>query len=154
MTQEASDKALTVKDIDPEELDKLNALPVIPFKIKLTIPVVGMMLEQGFSQAAIGRRFSVTRSAVSQFISKHRDELSVFLDYDKIVAAKLKHKANELIESLTEARIKKIPPQSISLNICQLVDKFRLLEDKSTANLSFSGLVRSSVTVKSVNTDE
>lgn len=120
-----------------------NEIPArIDLTPTLTVPLVAALLQKNYSQAAISRYCGVTRQAVNQFISWHRDELAVMLDYENIMPRMLKKKVYEIISSIDLRDIKKASLQQKVTSAAIAIEKHRLLEGESTENIDIHATTR------------
>ena len=129
----------------PEVIELIEALPIKAGKIPLTIDAVSNMLLKGYLQADIARLHNVSDQAVSQFIQVNRDKMIAVLDYDDRVSTRLKLLNNDILEGITKKDIDKASLQQKVTSHAINTEKIRLLEDKSTVNVSFSALISQSV---------
>jgi predicted DNA-binding protein YlxM (UPF0122 family) len=114
-------------------------------KIKLSVPLISAYLAKGHIPADIARACNVSDQAVSKYIKKHYDELAPLVDTtDKLLAMQSKHLANKAQEKIED--ILKVDSFNkkdlVPLNIVSgtHIDKYRLLSDKSTSNVSVEAL--------------
>ncbi len=122
----------------------IQALDMIDdFKIKLSVPLLASYLARGIRQADIARICNVSRQAVNDYIKTHYEELAPLVDDGNILVMKSKHIASKAQENimvvLDQAPEKK---DLFALNAVSgtHIDKFRILSDKSTANVSYEQL--------------
>ncbi len=117
-----------------QTLDKIDGC-----KVKLNVPLVASYLSRGVRQADIARVCNVSPQAINSYIKTHYDELAPLVDNGNILIMKAKHiasKAQEnIITILDEAPEKK---DLFALNAVSgtHIDKYRLLSQKSTSNIS------------------
>ena len=116
------------------ELQKLSRL-----KVKLNPPLIASFLLQGQKHSDIAKACNVSQSAVKQYTDKHMEEiLPLINDQDTYIALQSKHIANQaqgrLLIHLKETEKKDL----FALNAISgtHIDKYRLLSDKSTQNVS------------------
>ncbi len=114
-------------------------------KVKLSIPLIANYLQQGHKQADIARSCNITPGAVTHYIKKHYDKLVPLLDNsDKLLALKSKHIANQATDhintilEINEFNKKDLVVLSTTAGI--QIEKYRLLSDKSTQNVSVATL--------------
>lgn len=112
-------------------------------KTKLTIPLLASFLSKSYKPADIARACNVSPSAVSQAISKGLDQLYPLIDStDALTALKAKHIADlaqdRLIKHLPTANKKQLSTLNLISGVH--IDKYRLLSDKSTQNVSIASL--------------
>lgn len=110
-------------------------------KVKLTVPLIASYIAKGYTQANIARVCNLSDQAVSDYIKRHYDELAPLVDTtDNILAMRSKHLANkaqgkiEVILEVDSFNKKDLVPLNIVSGTH--VDKYRLLSDKSTQNVS------------------
>jgi len=124
-----------------KQIDKVDRDKPYPVTPKLTVPAVAALLQQGYTQAAIARKFFVSRQAVNQFIQSHYDDIAFFANYDQNMADLYKDTARRLVKSLDEDAVKKIPPAGRITSAAICTDKARILEGKSTTNIAHVAMV-------------
>ncbi len=114
-------------------------------KIKLSVPLISVYLAKGYRQVDIAKDCNISEQAVSNFIKKHRDEIIPLIDTtDGIAAFRAKHIANKVedkiedILAVEEFNKKDISPLTIAYGVH--TDKYRLLSDKSTQNVSIDAI--------------
>ncbi len=114
-------------------------------KAPLSVPLIASYLSKHYKPADIARACNVSNEAVSRYIKRHYDELAPLVDStDGILAMRSKHLANKAqgkIEDILEVDTfnKK---DLVPLNIISgtHIDKYRLLSDKSTQNVSIDAV--------------
>ena len=121
-----------------QTVEKLRDVKV---KVKLSVPLIASFLTKQYRQVDIAKACNVSEQAVSKYIKKHFDELAPLIDTtDGILAMQSKHlanKAQEKIEGILEVdsfNKKDLVPLNIVSGTH--IDKYRLLSDKSTQNVS------------------
>ena len=121
-----------------QTVEKLRDVKVI---VKLSVPLIASFLTKQYRQVDIAKACNVSEQAVSKYIKKHFDELAPLIDTtDGILAMQSKHlanKAQEKIEGILEVdsfNKKDLVPLNIISGTH--IDKYRLLSDKSTQNVS------------------
>ena len=117
-----------------QTLDKIDGC-----KVKLSVPLVASYLSRGIRQADIARICNVSPQAVNDYIKRHSDQLAPLIDGEDILIMKAKHiasKAQENIITILDDTPEK--KDMIALNAISgtHIDKYRLLSDKSTSNIS------------------
>jgi len=132
------------------ETANIKALPATDVftsnKIELTVPIIANLMAQGHRQVDIARICNVSRSSVSGYIKRHYDKLvPLFDNSDRILALKSKHIANqalEKIENIISSTNDFNKKDLVGLNITAgtQIDKYRLLSDKSTSNVSIDAV--------------
>ena len=122
-------------------------------KIKLSVPLISVYIAKGYRQVDIAKDCNISEQAVSNFIKKHREEIIPLIDTtDGIAAFRAKHIANkaedkiENILDVEEFNKKDIGPLTIAYGVH--TDKYRLLSDKSTQNVSIDAVHRDKKAVK------
>ncbi len=125
-----------------QTVEKLRDVKV---KVKLSVPLIASFLTKQYRQVDIAKACNVSEQAVSKYIKKHFDELAPLLDTtDGILAMQSKHlanKAQEKIEGILEVdsfNKKDLVPLNIVSGTH--IDKYRLLSDKSTQNVSIDAV--------------
>jgi predicted transcriptional regulator len=123
-----------------QTVEKLRDVKV---KVKLSVPLIASFLTKQYRQVDIAKACNVSEQAVSKYIKKHFDELAPLIDTtDGILAMQSKHlanKAQEKIEGILEVdsfNKKDLVPLNIVSGTH--IDKYRLLSDKSTQNVSMA----------------
>ncbi len=111
----------------------------INHQVKLSVPLLATYLKRGVSQSEIARICNVSPQAVHDYIKRHYDKLSPLVDSTGLhQAAKAQHIADfaqdRLLLHLKETDKKDL----FALNAISgtHIDKYRLLSDKSTQNVS------------------
>ncbi len=110
-------------------------------KVKLSVPLIASYLNKEATQADIARASKISPQAVNDYIKRHYNELAPLVDTaDNILAMRSKHlanKAQEKMEGILELD-KFNKKDLVPLNIVSgtHIDKYRLLSDKSTQNVS------------------
>ncbi len=115
-------------------------------KIKLSVPLISVYIAKGYRQVDIAKDCNISEQAVSNFIKKHRDEIIPLIDTtDGIAAFRAKHIANKVEDKIEDIlAVEEFNKKDIgSLTIAYGVhtDKYRLLSDKSTQNVSIDAVV-------------
>ncbi len=108
-------------------------------KVKLTVPLVASYLARGVKRTKIAEICNISNAAVYDYCERHYEELAPLIDTsDGIMAIKSKHIAEKaqgrLLKHLKHSEKKDL----FALNAISgtHIDKYRLLSDKSTANVS------------------
>lgn len=118
------------------ELVKLDRLPLQPIKPKLTVEHVAALLQKNYTQVQIAKHLHVSRQAVDQFVDRHYDILQPLIDNtDTVFAIRLKSEAIKVANSIDDADHKKANLLQKATTVGILIDKYRLLTNKSTDNL-------------------
>ena len=121
-------------------IQPLENLPKI--KTKLTVPLIASYLSCGYNITAIGKATGQAHQWVSEYIKKNYDQLMPLIDKQDVYAAmqakhvaiKAKEKLNDIIDTCkTFDKRDLIPLTAVSDRHTQ---QYRLLSDKSTANVS------------------
>lgn len=103
-------------------------------KVPLSVPLIATYIAKGYTRADISRVCNVSRSAVSQYIDTHFDELGPLVGDDTMMAMKARYVADKaqdkLIELLPEATKKDL----FALNAISgtHIDKMKLLQGQAT----------------------
>ena len=108
-------------------------------KVKLSIPLLATYLKRGVRQGDIAKICNVSHQAVSDYIKRHYDKLAPLTDSTGAYqAAKAQH-----IADFAQDRLLKHLPETEKKDLFALnaisgthIDKYRLLSDKSTQNVS------------------
>ena len=120
----------------PTTSPDVSHLPVVrPNKILTLAPVANMMVK-GYSQRQIAEVFSVSTQAVKQFVRRNRDKLHALTDHDNMMSAKLKILTHEIADAVTGTDIKKASLANKVICLGTIIDKVRLIDGQSTANIS------------------
>jgi len=119
-----------------ESLEKLSET-----KVKLSVPLIASFITKRYRQSDIARACNVSDQAVSSYIKKHYEELLPLVDTsDGLSAMMSKHiatKAKERIDNiLTVDTFNKKDLVPLNIVAGTQIDKYRLLSDKSTSNVS------------------
>jgi predicted DNA-binding protein YlxM (UPF0122 family) len=108
-------------------------------KVKLTVPLVASYLARGVKRTKIAALCNISNQAVYDYCDRHYEELAPLIDIsDSIMAMKSKHIAEKaqkrILIHLDESEKKDL----FALNAISgtHIDKFRLLSDRSTSNVS------------------
>ncbi len=119
-----------------QTLDNLNKI-----KVKLTVPIIASFILKGLRQADIAKACNVSDQAVSSYIKTHYDEIIPIVDpTDRLLALQSKdiaRKALKKIDSIID--VEEFTKRDLfPLNVVAgtQIDKYRLLSDKSTQNVS------------------
>ncbi len=124
----------------------LENLPKI--RVKLTIPLVASYLSKGYRVTDIAKICNQSHQWVSEYISKHYDELMPLLDNEDVIAAMqakyISQRARNELENVFDTcndftKKDLIPLTAVSDRHTQ---QYRLLSDKSTSNVSIDTVVR------------
>ena len=108
-------------------------------KVKLTIPLIASYLKRGATRADIARVCNVSHQAVSDYVQRHHDALAPLVDSSGTYqATKAQHVADMAQDRLIEHLPATDKKDLIALNAISgtHIDKYRLLSDKSTQNVS------------------
>ncbi|HJL63803.1 MAG TPA: hypothetical protein QGH36_06365 [Candidatus Marinimicrobia bacterium] len=123
-----------------ESLEKLSET-----KVKLSVPLIASFITKRYRQSDIARACNVSDQAVSSYIKKHYEELLPLVDTsDGLSAMMSKHiatKAKERIDNiLTVDTFNKKDLVPLNIVAGTQIDKYRLLSDKSTENVSIDAI--------------
>ena len=124
-----------------QTLDKIDDC-----KVKLSVPLVASYLSRGIRQADIARICNVSPQAVNDYIKRHSDQLAPLIDGENILIMKAKHiasKAQENIITILDDRPEKKDMFALNAISGTHIDKYRLLSDKSTSNISLDTVTTS-----------
>ncbi len=112
-------------------------------KVKLSVPLIASYLKRGISRTKIAEICNVSHQAVYNYCDRHYDELAPLIDTtDSLFALQSKHIARKAQERLL-LHLKDTEKKDLfALNAISgtHVDKYRLLSDKSTANVSIDAV--------------
>ena len=118
----------------------MQALDMIDdHKVKLSVPLVASYLARGIRQADIARICNVSRQAVNDYIKTHYEQLAPLVDDGNIMIMKAKHiasKAQENIITVLDQAPEKKDLFALNAVSGTHIDKYRLLSDKATSNVS------------------
>ena len=123
-----------------ESLEKLSET-----KVKLSVPLIASFITKRYRQSDIARACNVSDQAVSSYIKKHYEELLPLVDTsDGLSAMMSKHiatKAKGRIDNiLTVDTFNKKDLVPLNIVAGTQIDKYRLLSDKSTENVSIGAI--------------
>ena len=110
-------------------------------KVKLTVPLVASYLARGVKRTKIAELCNVSFQAVYDYCDRHYEELAPLIDTtDSIMAMKSKHIAEKAQKRLLVHLDKSEKKDLFALNAISgtHIDKYRLLSDKSTQNVSMA----------------
>lgn len=124
-----------------QAIEPLNELPKT--KVALSTPLLASYLSKQYRVTDIAKACNVSKSAVSQAISKRLDQLLPLIDNKDVLSAlKAKHIADlaqdKLIKHLPSATKKQLATLNLISGVH--IDKYRLLSDKSTSNVSIDAI--------------
>ena len=108
-------------------------------KVKLTVPLVASYLARGVKRTKIAELCNVSFQAVYDYCDRHYEELAPLIDTsDGILAIKSKHIAVKAQERLLKHLSKSEKKDLFALNAISgtHIDKYRLLSNKSSINIS------------------
>lgn len=134
-------KTATAETGQEPPLDLLDNNIVTHPKQPLTVPLVATLLSKGRSQADIGRTFHISRQAVNQFIKANASALDCLKDFEDIAINTIKHNVLQIVQSVDAGDIKKAGLVGKFTATGIGIEKVRLLEDKSTQNVSVRSVV-------------
>lgn len=123
-----------------EALEKLSET-----KVKLSVPLIASFIAKQYRQSDIAKACNVSDQAVSSYIKAHYEELLPLVDTsDGLSAMMSKHiatKAKEKIDNiLTVDKFDKKDLVALNITAGTQIDKYRLLSDKSTQNVSIHSI--------------
>ena len=104
-------------------------------KYALTIPGVAVLLADNKDVQTIADTFDVSYQAVRQFIQRNADRLKALTDNDKLLSYKIKDRVCEIVDSIQASDIKKAGLSQKMIAVGIGIEKSRLLDGKSTANI-------------------
>ncbi len=117
-----------------QALDKIDGC-----KVKLNVPLIASYLSRGVRQADIARVCNVSPQAINSYIKTHYDELAPLVDDGNILIMKSMHiasKAQENIITILDNAPEKKDLFALNAVSGTHIDKYRLLSNKSTENVS------------------
>ena len=123
-----------------ESLEKLSET-----KVKLSVPLIASFITKQYRQVDIAKACNVSDQAISSYIKRHYDQLLPLIDssdglsamMSKHIASKAKVEINNILDIDTFNK-----KDLVALNIVAgtQIDKYRLLSDRSTSNVSVSAV--------------
>ena len=123
-----------------ESLEKLSET-----KVKLSVPLIASFITKQYRQVDIAKACNVSDQAISSYIKRHYDQLLPLIDssdglsamMSKHIASKAKTEINNILDIDTFNK-----KDLVALNIVAgtQIDKYRLLSDKSTENVSIGAI--------------
>ncbi len=108
-------------------------------KVKLSVPLIASYLKRGIGRTKIAEICNVSYQAVYDYCDRHYDELAPLIDTnDSLFALQSKHIARKAQERLLLHLNDTEKKDLFALNAISgtHTDKYRLLSDKSTQNVS------------------
>jgi len=115
-------------------------------KVSLSVPLIATYLKRGVNYSDIARICNISKQAVSSYIKTHYNDLAPLVDKtDNLAAAQAQHIANKAQERLLLHLSDSEKKDLFALNAISgtHIDKYRLLSDKSTANVSIDQITAS-----------
>mgnify|MGYP003138734811 FL=1 len=123
-----------------QQLEKLSET-----KVKLSVPLIASFITKQYRQVDIAKACNVSDQAISSYIKRHYDQLLPLIDssdglsamMSKHIASKAKVEINNILDIDTFNK-----KDLVALNIVAgtQIDKYRLLSDRSTSNVSVSAV--------------
>ena len=123
-----------------QQLEKLSET-----KVKLSVPLIASFITKRYRQVDIAKACNVSDQAISSYIKRHYDQLLPLIDssdglsamMSKHIASKAKTEINNILDIDTFNK-----KDLVALNIVAgtQIDKYRLLSDKSTENVSIGAI--------------
>jgi len=123
-----------------QQLEKLSET-----KVKLSVPLIASFITKRYRQVDIAKACNVSDQAISSYIKRHYDQLLPLIDssdglsamISKHIASKAKTEINNILDIDTFNK-----KDLVALNIVAgtQIDKYRLLSDKSTENVSIGAI--------------
>ena len=123
-----------------QQLEKLSET-----KVKLSVPLIASFITKQYRQVDIAKACNVSDQAISSYIKRHYDQLLPLIDssdglsamMSKHIASKAKTEINNILDIDTFNK-----KDLVALNIVAgtQIDKYRLLSDRSTSNVSVSAV--------------
>jgi predicted DNA-binding protein YlxM (UPF0122 family) len=120
---------------------EIDSIPVTEAYQCLTVPIVATLLAKNYSQSRIARTFNKSKQAVNQFIKRNEAELEALKNYDDIMINTIKSNVLKIQQSVDNEDIKKAGLVGKFTSTGIGIEKTRLLEDKSTQNVSVHTVV-------------
>jgi predicted DNA-binding protein YlxM (UPF0122 family) len=130
----------TIYNIMIEAIEKLSET-----KVKLSVPLIASFITKQYRQVDIAKACNVSDQAISSYIKRHYDQLLPLIDssdglsamMSKHIASKAKVEINNILDIDTFNK-----KDLVALNIVAgtQIDKYRLLSDKSTENVSIGAI--------------
>lgn len=114
-------------------------IAVTNVKVKLSTPLIALLLSRGQSQTQIAIACNVSGAAVSAYIKRHAKDLAPLARAeDGLMAMTCKHVADKAQRRILAHLDDSTKKDLMALNAIAgtHIDKYRLLTDKSTANVS------------------
>ena len=123
-----------------QQIEKLSET-----KVKLSVPLIASFITKQYRQVDIAKACNVSDQAISSYIKRHYDQLLPLIDSsDGLSAMMSKHiatKAKERIDNiLTVDTFNKKDLVALNITAGTQIDKYRLLSDKSTENVSIDAI--------------
>ena len=123
-----------------QQIEKLSET-----KVKLSVPLIASFITKQYRQVDIAKACNVSDQAISSYIKRHYDQLLPLIDssdglsamMSKHIASKAKTEINNILDIDTFNK-----KDLVALNIVAgtQIDKYRLLSDRSTSNVSVSAV--------------
>jgi predicted transcriptional regulator len=132
-TNSTKDNTITIDDVESQGISSAYQI--------LTVPLVATLLSKNKTQAEIARLFGKSDQAVSQFIQRNETDLAVLKNFEDVTVNALKHSVCRIVNSVEESDIKKAGLVGKFTAAGIGIEKVRLLQDKSTSNLSVRSVV-------------
>lgn len=120
----------------PMSMDDIYDVPVEKPRYVLSVPIVSALLGRGQTQAQIATMFDISQASVSTYIKRNKASIGMINNFDSVMINTLKDKALEVQQSVNEDDYKKASLSQKAVATGIFIEKARLLEDKSTANVS------------------
>lgn len=128
-----------VTDVSPEQIN--NNLQR-PYHNILSVPFIALHLSRGLIPPQIAKIAGVSDVAVYRYIDRHREELEILAQGDDLLRYKLDYNNHKLVSSVTDEQIDKASPRDKYIMLGIGIEKSRLLQDKSTANVAIDGTLQ------------
>lgn len=109
-------------------------------RIPLSVEHIVLHYSNGRRDAEIARIHGVSKQAVSQFKERHMKELDELIQKDNFLALKFKSKTFQALDALSQKKLSDASAAQLSVVAGVCVDKMRLLQEKSTANIAYADI--------------
>lgn len=103
------------------------------------------LIENGHSRREVARQLNVSPNSVSEWVKDNRVEILPQKVTDQIKSSLVGHaykNAYRLQDSITEEKIAKATLQQTAVSFAVFIDKARLMENLSTQNVSYNGVLQ------------
>ena len=111
----------------------------IPKQTQVDVIKILDLKSKGLQSSAIAELCNCSIGTVHYHLRKFKTRLHSLKYYKQVETDLLRLKVKDMVMSLDAAKIKDMAGRDLTTCIAILIDKIRLLEDKSTQNISFRG---------------